>query len=198
MTSWMAEPPRDAGVIRPSVVIFDVVGTLASLDPVRVRLQSIGQPAHVLDGWFARLLRDGIALTLAGGYRPFGEVAASALAAHTYGALGVDQINYVTAGFGELTVQPDAVAAVQAAAAAGAAGVHPVQRRSGRHTGLPRPRPGERGDHPVEGGGADAGRGKHGASSPTHCDCAASAALPTRHAELPDVGESGSRLRSVA
>jgi hypothetical protein len=87
MTSWVAGQPRDAGVIRPSVVIFDVVGTLASLDPVRVRLESIGQPAHMFEGWFARLLCDGMALTLAGGYRPFGEVAASALAAHTRGAL---------------------------------------------------------------------------------------------------------------
>jgi 2-haloacid dehalogenase len=89
------------------------------LDPVRVRLESIGQPRNVLDAWFARLLRDGMALTLAGAYRPFGEVAASALAAHTRGTLGVDQINYVTAGFGELTAQPDAVAAIEAAVTAG-------------------------------------------------------------------------------
>jgi 2-haloacid dehalogenase len=119
MTIGAAGQLRDAGVIRPSVVIFDVVGTLASLDPVRSRLESVGQPTHVFEGWFARLLRDGMALTLSGGYRPFGEVAASALAAHTRGALSVDQINYVTAGFGELTAQPDAVTAVQAAAAAG-------------------------------------------------------------------------------
>ncbi|GAC1403240.1 MAG: hypothetical protein NVSMB60_20600 [Mycobacterium sp.] len=62
----MREGTAVISVSRPEVIVFDVVGTLASLEPVRARLESIGQPAHVLDGWFARLLRDGMALTLTG------------------------------------------------------------------------------------------------------------------------------------
>ncbi|HEU5006759.1 MAG TPA: haloacid dehalogenase type II [Jatrophihabitantaceae bacterium] len=104
---------------RPDVIVFDVVETLASLDAVRDRLVAAGQPGHVLESWFSRLTRDGMALTLAGGFAPFLEVAASALAVETSGALSAEQVNEVVAGFGETGPQPDAVAAVTAAAEAG-------------------------------------------------------------------------------
>ncbi len=104
---------------RPQVVVFDVVETLASLDPVADRLAEHGLDRATLAGWFTRLLRDAMALTAAGGYTGFAEVATSALNAETRGELSNTQLEWVVAGFGELTAQPDAVAAVRAARAAG-------------------------------------------------------------------------------
>lgn len=103
----------------PEVVVFDVVETLACLDPVAARLRECDQPEGFLARWFTRLIRDGMALTAAGSYAGFAEVAASALHAETGHALSEEQISYVVAGFGELTPQPDAVPAIRAAVAAG-------------------------------------------------------------------------------
>ena len=65
--------------VRPDVVVFDVVETLAGLDPVAARLRECHQPEELLARWFTRLVRDGMALTAAGSYAGFAEVAASAL-----------------------------------------------------------------------------------------------------------------------
>ncbi len=105
--------------VRPEVVVFDVVETLASLDAVATRLRELQQPEGLLARWFTRLLRDGMALTAAGSYAGFAEVAASALRAETRRALSDDQIGHAVAGFAELTPQPDAVPALRAAQRAG-------------------------------------------------------------------------------
>ncbi len=105
--------------VRPEVVVFDVVETLASLDAVADRLAELGLDRAVLAGWFTRMLRDGMALTAAGGFAGFAEVAASALHTETRGALTDAQSDRVVAGFGELAPHPDAVAAVRAAREAG-------------------------------------------------------------------------------
>lgn len=60
---------------RPRVVVFDVVETLMSLEPLRHRFSEVGAPPELLERWFDRLLRDGMALTLAGDYEPFPKVA---------------------------------------------------------------------------------------------------------------------------
>ncbi|GAB4131425.1 MAG: haloacid dehalogenase type II [Rhodothalassiaceae bacterium] len=65
---------------RPDAVIFDVVETLFPLEPLRSRLIAAGLPGTMLETWFASFLRDAFALEIAGGYRPFGEIAAAALA----------------------------------------------------------------------------------------------------------------------
>jgi 2-haloacid dehalogenase len=107
------------GLLRPKVVLFDVVETLASLAPVAGRLAEHGLDGGVLTRWFTRLLRDGIALTAAGGYAGFAEVATSALHAETRGALTDGEVQRVVGAFGELVPQPDAVVAVRAAREAG-------------------------------------------------------------------------------
>jgi len=105
--------------VRPEVVVFDVVETLASLDAVAARLRELQQPEGLLARWFTRLLRDGMALTAAGSYAGFAAVAASALRAEVRRALSDEQIGYAVAGFAELTAQPDAVPAIRAAQQAG-------------------------------------------------------------------------------
>lgn len=104
---------------RPALVVFDVVETLANLNPVEQRHTEVGLAADVLPRWFTRLLRDGAALTVAGDYAGFAEVTASALRAKTSGALSETDIQYAVGGFAVLGPQSDAVAALRAATAAG-------------------------------------------------------------------------------
>jgi 2-haloacid dehalogenase len=61
------------------VVIFDVLGTLFSLDAVRAKLTAIGAPAATLEAWFERTLHGALTLTTVGEFRPFREVARAAL-----------------------------------------------------------------------------------------------------------------------
>lgn len=98
---------------RPLVIAFDVIETLFPLEPMRARLERAGQPGWLLELWFARILRDGFALAAAGGFRPFGEVAASALASVTPGSVGPEQITDILSKFGELDPHPDTAAAVR-------------------------------------------------------------------------------------
>lgn len=104
---------------RPRVVAFDVVQTLMSLEPLRPRLTEAGLAGSLLERWFDRILRDGMALTLAGDYAPFPVLAAGALRTLTTGELRDDAVEHVLAGFGELPAQPDAEPAMRTLADAG-------------------------------------------------------------------------------
>lgn len=104
---------------RPLVIAFDVIETLFPLEPIRQRLVDVGQPPHVLELWFSRLLRDAFALVASGGYRPFGEIAASALRSTAGAGLSDDAIGAVTAGFAELDPHPDVEPAMRLAHDAG-------------------------------------------------------------------------------
>jgi 2-haloacid dehalogenase len=106
-------------VRRPRTVAFDVVETLISLEPLRRRFVEVGLPDSALERWFALLLRDGMALTLAGDYQPFPVVAESALRMIGGGRLSDSQIRHVLDGFAELPAQPDAEQAMQVLADAG-------------------------------------------------------------------------------
>ena len=64
---------------RPSVVAFDVVGTLFSLEPLSVRLKGAGFPDTALAEWFSRFLHTAVALDIADVYAPFREVAVGTL-----------------------------------------------------------------------------------------------------------------------
>ena len=103
---------------RPAAVAFDVVETLFSLEPVRQRLEAAGGGPMGLDVFFSRMLRDAFALVASGGYCPFPELAAAALAA-TLPDAGDDTRGYVLAGFSELPAHPDAEPAMERLAAAG-------------------------------------------------------------------------------
>jgi 2-haloacid dehalogenase len=106
---------------RPAVVAFDVVETLFSLEPVGRRLESAGLP-DALEAWFARLLRDGMALSLAGSFAPFSQVAVASLEV-VMAQRGVEptseRVEAVMAGFKELPLQADARPALEALDSAG-------------------------------------------------------------------------------
>jgi 2-haloacid dehalogenase len=104
---------------RPQVVTFDVVETLISLEPLRERFVDIGLPATTLERWFDRMLRDGMALTLAGDYAPFPEVAAAALRVIGAGRLTDEQVRHVLEAFATLPAQPDAEPAMRELTEAG-------------------------------------------------------------------------------
>ena len=98
---------------RPNLVVFDVVETLMSLEPLRSRFAEVGLAPESLERWFDRLLRDGMALSLAGDYEPFPSVAAAALRTLARGDLDDAAVDHVLAGFGELPAHPDAEQAMR-------------------------------------------------------------------------------------
>jgi 2-haloacid dehalogenase len=97
---------------RPRAVAFDVIETLFSLEPVRERLVGLGAPAHALELWFARMLRDAFAVTAAGGYVPFRALASATLHG-LQGAAREGDVESVLAATGELDPHPDAEAALR-------------------------------------------------------------------------------------
>jgi 2-haloacid dehalogenase len=101
------------------VVAFDVIETLMSLEPLRARLTDIGQPPGLLEAWYTRTLRDGMALSATGDYVPFTEVAEAALRGLTHYTVSDEQVAAVMAGFGELPAFPDALPAITSLSEAG-------------------------------------------------------------------------------
>jgi 2-haloacid dehalogenase len=90
-------------------VIFDVMGTLFDLTPVRKRLTEVGAPDGALEAWFGRMLHTAAALTLVGEFRPFAEIARTTLPT-TLAQLEVDpeHADDVVQALGQLNVYPDA------------------------------------------------------------------------------------------
>src|SRR6476646_2497340 len=97
---------------RPAVVAFDVIETLMSLVPLRERLTAIGQPPHLLEAWYTRTLRDGMALSATGDFVPFTDVAEAALRGLTGYTVSDDQVARVMAGFSDLPAFPEALPAM--------------------------------------------------------------------------------------
>src|SRR5262249_28510040 len=54
---------------RPAAVVFDVIETLMPPAPLRERFAAAGLPPYLLELWFTRTLRDGMALAATGGTR---------------------------------------------------------------------------------------------------------------------------------
>ena len=104
---------------RPAVVAFDVIETLMSLEPLRGRLTEIGQPPYLLEAWYTRTLRDGLALSATGDYAAFTDVAEAALRGLTGYTVSDKQVAQVMAGFSELPAFPDALPAMTTLTEAG-------------------------------------------------------------------------------
>lgn len=104
---------------RPAVVAFDVIETLMSLEPLRERITGIGQPPHLLEAWYTRTLRDGMALSATGDFVPFTDVAEAALRGLTGYTISDEQVAQVMAGFSELPAFPDVLPAMSKLTEAG-------------------------------------------------------------------------------
>lgn len=108
--------------LRPRAVAFDVIETLFALDPLGAELKGAGLDGDALQVWYARTLRDGMALTLTGDYKPFPEVAASALAGlmgeHALPASG-EAVEKIMAAFGQLPPHADVRPALELLRSAG-------------------------------------------------------------------------------
>ncbi|MBA2424535.1 MAG: haloacid dehalogenase type II [Actinobacteria bacterium] len=93
-------------------VVFDVMGTLFDLAPVRRRLTELGAPEGALEAWFGRMLHSAASLTLVGEFRPFREVGEATLLT-TLAQLEVEtaRADEVLRALGELDAYPDAAAA---------------------------------------------------------------------------------------
>ena len=109
--------------MRPSVVLFDVNETLSDLSPIGARFFAVGASASAASAWFAGVLRDGFALTVAGARPSFADVAREGLVAalsQVYLNRPLDEaVEHVLAGLAELPVHPDVVSGVNALAERG-------------------------------------------------------------------------------
>ena len=96
---------------RPSVIVFDVNETLSDMMPMTSRFTEVGAPGPLAAVWFAALLRDGFALTAAGGSEPFARLARGALetvlAEISLNRPAAEAADHILAGFGDLGVHPD-------------------------------------------------------------------------------------------
>ncbi len=92
---------------RPAAVAFDVNETLFPLEPLDARFSAAGLDPSLRPLWFARTLRDGFALSAAGDFRPFPEVAAAALRSVSHRSLDDETVQHVLGGFRELEPHPD-------------------------------------------------------------------------------------------
>jgi len=95
----------------PDVIAFDVIETLFSLRSLEPLLTAAGGEPSTLDLWFQHLLGDGFALTAAGDYRSFSDVARAALSAVLPHAHDHD-VDAVLSGLTELEAHPDSAPAM--------------------------------------------------------------------------------------
>ncbi|AZM74645.1 haloacid dehalogenase type II [Streptomyces sp. KPB2] len=111
-------------MLGPEVLVFDVNETLTDMSVLAPRLADVGLPGRLVPEWFAGVLRDGIALTLAGGPADFATVARDALLTHLAreGVPPADHeaaTDHVLGALPELPVHPDVPEGVRALHAAG-------------------------------------------------------------------------------
>ncbi|SDQ89182.1 haloacid dehalogenase type II [Quadrisphaera sp. DSM 44207] len=104
-------------------VLFDVNETLSDTSALAGAFEGVGAPGHLAPTWFAAVLRDGFALTLAGASAPFADVARAV--GRTVLAQAVaperldDAVQRVVAAVGELPLHPDVPGGLRALAGRG-------------------------------------------------------------------------------
>lgn len=111
-------PESPQGPRRPSVLLFDVNETLSDMSPMAGRFEDVGAPGHLAKTWFAGLLRDGFALTVAGTAAPFARIGEDALRTslgeHGLTSSVEDSVAHIMGGFRELRVHDDVPEGIRA------------------------------------------------------------------------------------
>lgn len=119
-----AAPPPPSGY-QLKAVVFDVNETLSDMTPLRSRFEDVGAPAELMPAWFAGVLRDGFALTAAGAYADFADIARDQLRTLLTGLDGRsngaadEAAGHILDGMTELPVHPDVPGGVHALRRAG-------------------------------------------------------------------------------
>lgn len=106
-------------ISRPLVLVFDVIETLFTLEPLRAQFQESGQPAGALELWFATALRDMFALAAAGSYTPMLKLLEAALDEIDAIEGGAPDKENVTAAMGSLPPLPDVASGLKSLQHAG-------------------------------------------------------------------------------
>jgi 2-haloacid dehalogenase len=95
----------------PALLVFDVNETLSDMAPLAARFEEVGAPSQLAGTWFAGLLRDGFALTVAGENPTFANLAVQGLRVQLAGTSLdrnlEDAVDHVMAGFSALHVHAD-------------------------------------------------------------------------------------------
>jgi 2-haloacid dehalogenase len=111
------------GPRRPQLLIFDVNETLSDMAPIAGRFEVVGADAYLARTWFAGLLRDGFALTVAQENPSFARLGAdglrSVLAGISLNRPVEEAVEHIMAGFSGLAVHPDVPGGVRALAEQG-------------------------------------------------------------------------------
>ena len=106
-----------------AVIVFDVNETLSDMSPMADRFADVGAPGLMARVWFAGLLRDGFALTVAGTSEKFARIAAESLRENLTGVSlnrSVEEaVDHIMQGFASLALHPDVAGAVRTFAASG-------------------------------------------------------------------------------
>lgn len=108
------------------VILFDVIETLFSLAPMKERFLRNGATGENAELFFAQLLRDAFALSAAGVFKPFPEIAQGTLQVllESKSHQDVDRaVKDILSVFGELPAHPDVKAALESVHQAGARAV---------------------------------------------------------------------------
>jgi 2-haloacid dehalogenase len=111
------------GPRRPALLVFDVNETLSDMTPIAGRFQEVGASPHLAKTWFAGLLRDGFALTVAQVNPSFASVGAEGLrvmlARMPLNRDIDDAVEHIMDGFSSLAVHPDVPEGIRALAELG-------------------------------------------------------------------------------
>lgn len=106
--------------LRPLLIAFDVNETLFSLDAVGAALDAAGAPDGTLQRWFGKVLADGFALTCAGDFVAFRDLALETLARMLEDRSAADD---VLDAFANLDPHPDVAPALERVDGAGVSAV---------------------------------------------------------------------------
>lgn len=101
----------------PDLIVFDVNGTLSDMAPLGQAFAQEGVSEGLARTWFAGILRDGFAITAAGGNAPFAVIAQDSLC-RLLGEYGVsipqESVERIMSTMKGLGVHPDVVPGIEA------------------------------------------------------------------------------------
>ena len=108
---------------QPTLIIFDVNETLSDMSPLQQRFEDVGLDPREATIWFATLLRDGFALTVAGTNPSFAGLARGSLEVSLAAKVAPDSLEsavlHILEGLGALGVHEDVVDGITALAEQG-------------------------------------------------------------------------------